>query len=547
MDIKPTYEKLEQRVKELEEEVSKRKQAEEELERIFNLTPEMICIANVDGYFKRLNPVWENVLGYSIDELLSKPFLDFVHPDDHEATISEVDKQVNGKPTFKFENRYFCKDGSYKVLEWKATPAGIDGMLYAAARDITERKQTEEALRESEEKYRKLFSTVSDAIICYDIDTYEILDVNETACDWYGYSREEFLKRKVADVSTEPEESVAAIKRQAAGEKVHIPLRYHKKKDGTVFPVEISSGFFTLGKLSVGCGIFRDLSEKIQIQESIEEARIMLEKTFASLAEAVFVVDPATRTILACNPAVEKIFGYAQEEVVGKNIEFLHVDKAKYENFGRQVFTALDRKGVFHAEYQLRRKDGTVFSTDHTVTEIMDDSGVRKAVVSVVRDIDERKKIEEELLKKKKELERKTKHLEKANTALEVLLEHREEEKKKLAESIMANAKKLVLPYIEKMERTKTVHENKTYLNIIKSNLTELIAPFANTLSSKYYNFTPTEIQVADLIKQGKTSKEVASLLNVSHNTLSFHRYNIRKKLGLLNKKVNLRTYLQSL
>ena len=110
----------------------------------------------------------------------------------------------------------------------------------------------------------------------------------------------------------------------------------------------------------------------------------------------------------------------------------------------------------------------------------------------------------------------------------------------------MINLKKLILPYIEKMEKTKLNEKNATYLGIIKSNLTQMVSPFANRLSSKFFELTPSEIQIADLIKHGKTSKEIASLLNVSPKAISFHRGNIRKKLGLSNKKINLRSYLQS-
>lgn len=131
--------------------------------------------------------------------------------------------------------------------------------------------------------------------------------------------------------------------------------------------------------------------------------------------------------------------------------------------------------------------------------------------------------------------------------ALKVLLEHREEEKKKSEENILANVKKLIFPYLEKLENSRLGDKNQIYIDIIRSDLKDLIAPFANKLYSKYSVLTPTEIQVADLIRHGKTSKEIASLLNVSLKAVSFHRGNIRKKLDLVNKKRNLRSHLQSL
>jgi DNA-binding CsgD family transcriptional regulator len=104
----------------------------------------------------------------------------------------------------------------------------------------------------------------------------------------------------------------------------------------------------------------------------------------------------------------------------------------------------------------------------------------------------------------------------------------------------------LIFPYIEKLQKNRLDEESQTYVNIIKSNLKEIITPLSGTLSSKYIGLTPSEIQVADLIKQGMTSKEIAWMLNVSPKAVSFHRGNIRKKLGLWNKKTDLYTYLQS-
>jgi DNA-binding CsgD family transcriptional regulator len=106
---------------------------------------------------------------------------------------------------------------------------------------------------------------------------------------------------------------------------------------------------------------------------------------------------------------------------------------------------------------------------------------------------------------------------------------------------------KLIIPYIEKLENSRLSIKNKTYVDIIKLNLKDIISPSGNTLSSKYSILTQTEIQVADLIKQGRTIKEIASLLNVSPKAISFHRGNIRRKLGLVNKKINLRSRLKSL
>jgi PAS domain S-box-containing protein len=121
----------------------------------------MLCLAGVDGYFKVLNRAWSEALGYSDAELLSRPYLDFVHPDDRAATIAEASKIADGFPTVHFRNRYRCKDGSYKWLAWMATPAMADGTIYATARDVTDDVFVEEM---SMHTMRELRSRVQTAI-----------------------------------------------------------------------------------------------------------------------------------------------------------------------------------------------------------------------------------------------------------------------------------------------------------------------------------------------------------------------------------------------
>ncbi|HJY88449.1 MAG TPA: ATP-binding protein [Candidatus Acidoferrales bacterium] len=121
--------------------------SEEELERLFTLSPDLLCIAGFDGIFKRVNPAWERALGYTVEELISKPYLDFIHPDDIESTIEEAYKLTTGATTVFFDNRYRSKDGSYKWLQWSATPNIEQQLVYAAARDITDHKRAELRLK----------------------------------------------------------------------------------------------------------------------------------------------------------------------------------------------------------------------------------------------------------------------------------------------------------------------------------------------------------------------------------------------------------------
>ena len=123
----------------------------------FEFSNEMLCVANDHGYFTRVNPAWTKALGWSIDELTSRPYIDFIHPDDLEATIREAYMLLHDRhETIRFENRYRCRDGSYRWLAWKAILAPGASQLVASARDVTEEKLQAEALRDSEERFRLL-------------------------------------------------------------------------------------------------------------------------------------------------------------------------------------------------------------------------------------------------------------------------------------------------------------------------------------------------------------------------------------------------------
>jgi DNA-binding NarL/FixJ family response regulator len=179
--------------------------------------------------------------------------------------------------------------------------------------------------------------------------------------------------------------------------------------------------------------------------------------------------------------------------------------------------------------------------------ELKDQDYQRRLEDAVREKIRELTETNRALIKREDELRLRTRELEEANSALTVLLKKREEDKTTLEEGILAQVKQIIEPLLEQLGETRPDEEQRRLLGILETNLQEIVSPFIRELSSPYLGLTPTQIQVANLIKQGKAIKEIAAILNLSPNTVMSHRYQIRSKFGLLQKKINLHTFLQSL
>jgi DNA-binding CsgD family transcriptional regulator len=163
------------------------------------------------------------------------------------------------------------------------------------------------------------------------------------------------------------------------------------------------------------------------------------------------------------------------------------------------------------------------------------------------REIAERKRAQQKLRKNEKELKEKSAALKEVNTALNVLLKNREEDQVHMEDIIVANVKDLVAPFLEKLSRSKLDEKQATYVDIIQANISNIVSPFLRQIPMKFFDLTPTEIQIADLVRKDKTTKEIAQILNSSAKTIEAHRNRLRKKLGLTNQRIQLRDYLMTL
>ena len=385
-------------------------QTREELDRYFTLSIELLCIAGDDGYFKRLNPAWEKVLGFSTDELMAKPFLQFIHPADRQATIQESEKLAQGLNTISFENRYRCKDGSYRWLSWTATPFAEKHLIYAVARDITELKRAEQALRLSEERNRLLFESNPHPLWVYDLESLAIIDVNEAAIRNYGYSRQEFLNLTIKDIR--PTEDVPAVldsiaKSGTVSEESRIWR--HRRKDGTLLDVEVTSHPLVYAGRNARLVVSTDITKRKQAEEALRQSEERFRLLVSGVKDyAIFMLDPDGR-VATWNAGAERFKGYAAQDIIGQPFSrFYTPEDIAADKPGQELRTAASEGRVEDEGWRLR-KDGSRFWANVLITALRDDKGKLLGFSKITRDITERKKTQEALTKAKEEAERSNK------------------------------------------------------------------------------------------------------------------------------------------
>jgi PAS domain S-box-containing protein len=674
------------------------RESERRLADIIDFLPDATLAIDLQGKVIAWNRAIEEMTGVKAEDMLDKENYEYALPFYGVRRPILIDLVL--KPDKKIEQSYYSileKEKDLLIVEtwvpflkWKkaflwakASPLyNSKGEIVGAIesiRDITERERLEELQRISEEKYRQLFATVPDAIFIFDSDTRQVIDVNESGLKLYGYTREEFLNLKYADVTAQPEESEKAIEEILIQKAKIILLRYHRKMDNTIFPVEISASMFYLEAQKVICLAIRDITERVRAEEAIRESEERYRTLFESTANPIVVIDTGGNYI-SCNNAALEFFQCPQDDLLSKNIlNFIPPNKKRHDieihkslwktggsveteyyiggnvKFMEMTITPTVWKGKNvvlgigkditkrkQAEEALRESErrladiidflpdatlaidrqGKIIAWNHAIEEmtgvkteeilgrggyeyaepfygerrpilidlvlkpdkkieqsyysflekqkdllivetwvphlkgeraflwakaspLYDSKGDIVGAIESIRDITARKQAEEALEKREMELEAKTNELEDLNAALRVLLKQREEDRNELEEKVLSNVKVLILPQMEKLKNHMDL-KGMSYANVLESNLKDIISPFAKKLSVKYLNLTNREVEVANLIKEGKTTKEIASFLNVSESAVNVYRYHIRRKLNL-SKKHNLRSYLSSL
>jgi PAS domain S-box-containing protein len=323
--------------------------------------------------------------------------------------------------------------------------------------------------------------------------------------------------------------------------KVHTVQREMQTDEGIrYFEITVSPLKDSERNIIAGIEVVREITERKRVEEAFKLLSLKHQAILAAVPYIIMEVD-TNKIYTWTNPPGIEFFG---EDVIGKEAAFYFEGEQETYKTVQPLFKG--EENVFYVESWQRRKDGKKRLLAWWCRVLKDTKGNITGALSMARDITERKEAEIALQNREKELEIKTQNLEELNTALNVLLKKRDEEKIRSEEKVMMNIRELVKPYLEKLRKENLNKNQNTRLDILESNMDEAVSSFALKLSKSDLNITPTEIQVANLIKQGKRSKEIAALLHSSPKAIAFHRESIRKKLGLQNKKTNLQSYLLS-
>jgi PAS domain S-box-containing protein len=377
--------------------ITERKRAEEALRAsgeqyraIFNASVDGLLLWDSDHRIVDANEAFLAMHGYARDEIVGQTQPVFIPPELQPQCADLLPKILSGAPC-RLEARTQRKDGTSFDVEIHGVPMQYQGRPHVLIilRDVTEARRAEERLRASEQRYRLLFEMESDAILVVDAETLRLLDANRAAESLWGYPRAELLGMTAADLSAETEQTRVSI--QSPEGRVHIPLRYHRRRDGAVFPVEITSNRLHLDGRKIVIAAVRDITERKSAEDALRLNEEQYRAIFNASADALVLRDAEFR-IVDVNAAYAAMSGYAREEVLGAD----HVVANPREVDGE--IKALHRKALagepiqFEAEWV--RKDGTRSAVEVRGVPILHQG--RPHVLYAGRDIAARRQAEAE-------------------------------------------------------------------------------------------------------------------------------------------------------
>lgn len=384
--------------------VTQRNKAEKELKRVeeernlfFDISADMLCIAGYDGYFKQINPAWTKTLGWTEKELLSKPWIEFVHPDDIEATQKTGANNRSGDPIIRFENRYLCKDGSYKWIAWNSEPFPDIKLIYAVARDITKAKRNEEKLRKNEQSLAEAQRIAHIGNWIWDIKS-EKLFWSDEVYQIFGLSKEKIkLSFKHFEKAVHPKDKKAvdsAINKALNGDNYYsIDHRIIRPDKSIRFVQERGEVVLSPNKEPLKMmGTVQDITDRVAAENQIKELLDMSDKIITTSTMGILVYDDSGNCILT-NDAAATIVGAKKEQVLKQNFR-------KIPSWQEAGLVEIAEKSIAtQSEQQKEIKVLTSFGVDkwlHCKFNVFKSSG-KDHLLLIFEDISKRKQSEDVL------------------------------------------------------------------------------------------------------------------------------------------------------
>jgi PAS domain S-box-containing protein len=490
----------------------------------------------------------------SKEELLGSDIVERLHPDYRERVLERIRSAAEErKQSALMEQKHVKLDGT--IMDVEATSTHVryqkgDGVL-TFIRDISEQKRMESSLREAWRYTRSLIEVSLDPLVMISPEG-KITDVNKATEIVTGFSRERLIGSDFFNYFTEPEKAREGYTKVISeGFVKDYPLTV-RHTSGRLTDVLYNASIYLSASGKV-LGVFaaaRDVTERNHAERALRESKAYLAAILESIPYEIWAMGSDGRYAMQ-NRVVTERFG----DIVGKKPMEISPNEntlSIWENNNRRAFAGE------MVEDEVMYFDGIEKRHYYNVVAPIREAGRTVGIVGINVDITDRKLLEEALKKINRELEcqvekrtreltAKTRRLEEFNTTLKILLEQRDKDRMELEGNILLNVKNMVSPYIEKLKKSRLDHDQWVCLAILESHIKGITSPFVSRLTGKFIGLTPLEIQTAGLIREGKTTQEIADLLCLSENTIISHRFHIRKKLGLTKKKVNLRAYLQNI
>jgi PAS domain S-box-containing protein len=494
-----------------------------------------------------INAAYEDVWGKSCQSLYDAPtsWLDSVVAADRPKlleSIENVDFERMEKVIFP-EYRIERPDGKICWIQANGYPLknknGEVEKVAGIAFDITSQKNAEKNLREKEHFLNIVFDAIQDGISVLDTD-FNVIRVNKVLRELYAHMLPFEGKKKCYEVyhgRSEPCEICPTIRTLKSGrlEMNEIPLTLEGEVKGThelfSFPIVDE-----LGKVTGVVEHVRDITVRKQTEEKIKQQQHFLEKSQELGRIGTWELDLRQNKLYWTDENC-RLFGVPAGSVVNYEIFMRKVHPDDREYVDREWNAALNGE-PYDIEHRIVVGDATSWVREKADVEF-DEEGVAIKAIGFTQDITESKQAEEELEKEKN-------NLKEVNIALKVLLRESSQTKDDLEENMRTNIKNLLLPYLTELESRLSTEEETFFMDIIKLNIDEITSSFSRKLTLEYNELTPREIQVANFIRQGRTNKEIARLLNITPSAVDFHRRNLRKKFNIKGRKTNLRSLLLS-